>query len=108
MLLSKIVIARKGVPNVSAEITLIQYGNNENPGILSPLCKEGNSVSSKAGALVILKAILDEPIDPDSIPYETDERTLKGHDSIISASPLHARTAQKPVIENENSSIISV
>ncbi|KAF9070382.1 P-loop containing nucleoside triphosphate hydrolase protein [Rhodocollybia butyracea] len=67
--------------------------------ILSPLCKEGNTVSSKAGALVILKAILNEPIDPDKIPYEADEKKLKGHDSIVSASPVHTKTAQKLVVE---------
>ncbi|KAJ3741927.1 P-loop containing nucleoside triphosphate hydrolase protein [Lentinula detonsa] len=50
--------------------------------ILSPSCKEGNIVSSKPGALAILKAILNIEINPDSIPFETDERALHGHSSV--------------------------
>ncbi|KAJ4488352.1 DEAD/H helicase [Lentinula aciculospora] len=71
--------------------------------ILSPLCKEGNVVSSKAGALAILKAILDIKIDPDSIPYETDERALRGHDSIVTVSPLHTQSTQNVLIERDRS-----
>ncbi|KAK1232495.1 ATP-dependent 3'-5' DNA helicase [Marasmius sp. AFHP31] len=59
--------------------------------VLSPSCKEGNRVYSKAGALAVLKGILDLYIDPDSIPYETDERALGGHDSIESAYPVQSR-----------------
>ncbi|KAL0071661.1 ATP-dependent 3'-5' DNA helicase [Marasmius tenuissimus] len=59
--------------------------------VLSPSCKEGNKVYSKAGALAVLKGILDLYIDPDSIPYETDERALGGHDSIENAYPVHSR-----------------
>ncbi|KIK63733.1 hypothetical protein GYMLUDRAFT_222021 [Collybiopsis luxurians FD-317 M1] len=73
--------------------------------IFSPMCKEGNIVSSKHGALAILKAILDVKIDPDSIPFETDERALRGHDSIISASPVHTRTAEKLAIESSTSAL---
>ncbi|KAJ3802442.1 P-loop containing nucleoside triphosphate hydrolase protein [Lentinula aff. detonsa] len=71
--------------------------------ILSPSCKEGNIVSSKPGALAILKAILNIEINPDSIPFETDERALHGHDSIISVSPVHTRTAQSVPIGNDSS-----
>ncbi|KAJ3993850.1 DEAD/H helicase [Lentinula boryana] len=71
--------------------------------ILSPSCKEGNIVSSKPGALAILKAILNIEIDPDSIPFETDERALHGHDSIISVSPVHTRTAQSVPTGNDSS-----
>ncbi|KAJ3780297.1 hypothetical protein GGU11DRAFT_693011, partial [Lentinula aff. detonsa] len=71
--------------------------------ILSPSCKEGNIVSSKPGALAILKAILNIKIDPDSIPFETDEKALHGHDSIISVSPVHTRTAQNVPIVNDSS-----
>ncbi|KAJ8078462.1 ATP-dependent 3'-5' DNA helicase [Marasmius tenuissimus] len=58
--------------------------------VLSPSCKEGNKVYSKAGALAVLKGILDLYIDPDSIPHETDERALGGHDSIENAYPVHS------------------
>ncbi|KAJ3762940.1 DEAD/H helicase [Lentinula raphanica] len=71
--------------------------------ILSPSCKEGNIVSSKAGALAILKAILSMEINPDAIPFETDERALHGHDSIISVSPVHTRTAQCISVESDSS-----
>jgi len=37
-------------------------------GIDSPFCKEGNEVSSKTGAQVILRGILNMPIDLDAIP----------------------------------------
>ncbi|KAJ3860339.1 DEAD/H helicase, partial [Lentinula novae-zelandiae] len=70
--------------------------------ILSPLCKEGNIVSSKAGALAVLKAILNIEIDPESIPFETDDRALCGHDSIISVSPVHNRTARNVPIESDS------
>ncbi|KAJ3896654.1 DEAD/H helicase, partial [Lentinula edodes] len=70
--------------------------------ILSPLCKEGNIVSSKAGALAVLKAILNIEIDPESIPFETDDRALCGHDSIISVSPVHNRTAGNVPIESDS------
>lgn len=39
----------------------------------SPSCKEGNLVSSKNGALIVLKAILGRPIDVDLIPEPTQE-----------------------------------
>ncbi|KAJ4480369.1 P-loop containing nucleoside triphosphate hydrolase protein [Lentinula edodes] len=70
--------------------------------ILSPLCKEGNIVSSKAGALAVLKAILNIEIDPESIPFETDDRALCGHDSIISVSPVHNRTPRNVPIESDS------
>jgi len=60
-------------------------------GVLSPTCKEKNAVASKAGALAILKALLGLEVDPDSVPYETDERHLQGHDSIVSASSVRER-----------------
>ncbi|KAK7440243.1 ATP-dependent 3'-5' DNA helicase [Stygiomarasmius scandens] len=59
--------------------------------VLSPTCKEKNAVASKAGALAVLKALLGLEVDPDSIPYETDERHLQGHDSIVSASSVRER-----------------
>ncbi len=40
------------------------------PGVDSPSCKEGNLVSSKPGALIILKALLGLPIDVDLLQQE--------------------------------------
>jgi len=39
----------------------------------SPSCKEGNLVSSKNGALIVLKAILGRPIDTDLLPDYSPE-----------------------------------
>jgi DEAD/DEAH box helicase domain-containing protein len=41
-------------------------------GVHSPLCKEGNQVSSKRGAHLILRGILGLEIDVDSIPTQDD------------------------------------
>ena len=37
-------------------------------GITSPVCSEGNIVTSKIGAAIILKSILNIAIDVDSLP----------------------------------------
>jgi DEAD/DEAH box helicase domain-containing protein len=37
-------------------------------GITSPVCSEGNIVTSKIGAAIILKSILNMEIDIDSLP----------------------------------------
>jgi DEAD/DEAH box helicase domain-containing protein len=34
----------------------------------SPQCKEGNLVSSKTGALLVLQGLLDVPIDAEALP----------------------------------------
>lgn len=43
-------------------------------GVHSPLCKEGNKVSSKLGAQLILRGILGLEIDVDSIPMQDVEQ----------------------------------
>jgi len=42
-------------------------------GVQSPSCREGNQVSSKVGARVILRGILGLNINPDSIPVQDNE-----------------------------------
>jgi DEAD/DEAH box helicase domain-containing protein len=42
-------------------------------GITSPVCKEGNIVTSKIGAVIILKSLLNITIDVDNLPFG-DER----------------------------------
>ena len=44
-------------------------------GITSPVCSEGNIVTSKIGAGVILKAILNLDIDIDKLPDGDDKGT---------------------------------
>ncbi|KIJ60621.1 hypothetical protein HYDPIDRAFT_32044 [Hydnomerulius pinastri MD-312] len=51
--------------------------------IHSPGCREENKVSSKIGALIILRGLLNLEINPDSIPDQVDEAT--GFDTIIEA-----------------------
>ncbi|CCM03863.1 uncharacterized protein FIBRA_06013 [Fibroporia radiculosa] len=61
----------------------------------SPLCKEGNEVSSKAGALIVLKAILGRPMDAELIPeYPLD---LNTYDTVVEAPPV--RTADGVQVE---------
>ena len=44
-------------------------------GITSPVCKEGNIVTSKIGAGIILKSLLNIDIDVDNLPFG-DERGI--------------------------------
>lgn len=50
-------------------------------GIHSGSCREKNEVTSKLGALIVLKGLLGIEVDPDTIPIQTDE--LVGHDTIV-------------------------
>lgn len=52
----------------SATTIWITFVDFRDIGIDSPSCKEGNLVSSKTGALIVLKAIQGHPIDVDLIP----------------------------------------
>lgn len=55
-------------------------------GIVSLSCKENNLVSSKPGALLLLKALLGKPIDMDLlVPSET-----KAHETVVAAAPVRA------------------
>jgi DEAD/DEAH box helicase domain-containing protein len=47
--------------------------NFDKPGINSTVCSEGNIVTSKLGATVILKSLLDLDIDLEALPFG-DER----------------------------------
>jgi len=51
--------------------------------VVSPSCRENNLVSSKVGALVVLKAILNQPIDVDLI--ESQAEGYDAYDTIIEA-----------------------
>jgi DEAD/DEAH box helicase domain-containing protein len=50
-------------------------------GIHSSACREKNEISSKLGALLVLRGVLDIHVDPDSIPIQTEEQI--GHDTIV-------------------------
>ncbi|KAF7322689.1 hypothetical protein HMN09_00047700 [Mycena chlorophos] len=52
--------------------------------IHSTSCKEKNVIASKLGAQLVLQSILDMPIDPDSVPMQTEEQL--GHDTIVPAT----------------------
>ncbi|KAJ7702373.1 hypothetical protein B0H17DRAFT_923441 [Mycena rosella] len=58
--------------------------------IHSAKCREKNEVSSKLGALLILQGLLDIPVDPDSIPVQTDAEI--GHDTIVESPGVGAIT----------------
>ncbi|KAH9901228.1 DEAD/H helicase [Cubamyces lactineus] len=63
----------------------------------SPSCKEGNVVASKAGALVVLKALLGRPIDVDLLQHEpTDEVGI--FDTVVEATSV--RTAEGVEVES--------
>ncbi|KIK92020.1 hypothetical protein PAXRUDRAFT_13476 [Paxillus rubicundulus Ve08.2h10] len=51
--------------------------------IHSPRCKEGNTISSKLGALIILRSLLNLEINPDSIPDGLCE--VAGFNTIVEA-----------------------
>lgn len=57
-------------------------------GIHSATCREENKVSSKVGALLILRGILDLEINAESVPERVDEET--GFDTIVEADYVRA------------------
>ncbi|KAJ7684713.1 P-loop containing nucleoside triphosphate hydrolase protein [Mycena polygramma] len=59
-------------------------------GIHSSACREKNEVSSKLGALLVLRGILDIHVDPESIPMQTDDQI--GHDTISDPASVGAVT----------------
>ncbi|KAI1787885.1 P-loop containing nucleoside triphosphate hydrolase protein [Ganoderma leucocontextum] len=65
--------------------------------VVSPSCKEGNLVSSKAGALVILKALLGRPIDIDLLEREPDH-TQEVHVTVVEATSV--RVAEGVEVES--------
>lgn len=54
----------------------------------SPSCKEGNEVSSKLGAQVILRGILGLEIEPENIVLQFEGH--RGFDTVIEASTVRA------------------
>lgn len=59
--------------------------------VCSELCKEANSVISKAGAEVILKSLLDEEIDVESLPMGPEEASPAGVETVVLAKPVAPR-----------------
>lgn len=57
-------------------------------GVISAACKENNLVSSKAGALIVLKSLLSRPIDVDLIA-ETDG-SIDAFETIVEAETVRA------------------
>ncbi|KAH9946253.1 P-loop containing nucleoside triphosphate hydrolase protein [Epithele typhae] len=61
----------------------------------SPSCKEGNAVSSKAGALIVLKALLNRPIDVDLLAHAADSNDA--YETVVEA--IQVRTAEGVAVE---------
>lgn len=60
-------------------------------GVDSPACKEGNVVSSKTGALIVLKALLGRPIDVDLLQHEPENTAYTPvHDTVVEAASVRA------------------
>ena len=60
-------------------------GTDRAAGVDSPTCKEGNLVSPKAGALIVLKALLGRPIDMDLLQQEPTEGGNDTYETVIEA-----------------------
>ena len=70
---------------------------NATIGVVSPSCKEGNLVSSKAGALVIIKALLGQPIDIDLLDRQSGQ-SQPLHDTVVEA--ITVRVAEGVEVES--------
>ena len=56
--------------------------NIDAPGINSPVCSEGNIVTSKLGAAIILKSLLNLSVDLEALPFG-DERGYRMETVIV-------------------------
>lgn len=56
-------------------------------GVVSPSCRENNLVSSKRGALIVIKAILGRPIDEDLLIGPGGPEI---HETVVAAEPVKA------------------
>ncbi|KAB5572407.1 hypothetical protein GE09DRAFT_956103 [Coniochaeta sp. 2T2.1] len=59
--------------------------------VCSELCKESNEVMSKAGGEVILRALLGEEIDVESLPMGPEEFSPAGIETVVLAEPVRPR-----------------
>lgn len=67
--------------------------------VCSELCKESNEVMSKAGGEVVLRALLGEEIDVESLPYGPEDGGVEGWsgtrgegvETVVPAEPVRAR-----------------
>ncbi|KAK4156243.1 hypothetical protein C8A00DRAFT_41300 [Chaetomidium leptoderma] len=57
----------------------------------SEMCREMNEVMSKAGCEVVLKALLDEPIDVEALPMGPEEASPAGVETVVLAGSVPAR-----------------
>lgn len=81
---AKMVVQIVSIASFSKEVFLMRM-----VGIRSAYCKEGNVVSSKLGAQIVIRGILGLPIDMDSIP-DPPESLVDPPQSIIEARPIDA------------------
>lgn len=74
-------------------------------GVCGDRCKGVNAVMSKAGSSVVLKSILNVPIDVDALPDGPEELAPAGIETIVPATPVKPRLGNKPdtiVIKRES------
>ncbi|GAO15729.1 hypothetical protein UVI_02043420 [Ustilaginoidea virens] len=79
--------------------------------VASETCRESNEVMSKAGCLVVLKSLLNLPIDIDQLPMGPEDSVPVGMETVTLAHPVRVRVqdAKKGAgvlegLENENRS----
>ncbi|KAI9775869.1 MAG: hypothetical protein M1839_000743 [Geoglossum umbratile] len=70
--------------------------------VCSERCKEANVVMSKAGSSVILRSLLNLPIDVDALPWGADEAVPAGIETVVEAEevrPKGGRRVEAVVVE---------
>lgn len=65
-------------------------------GVCGDRCKGVNAVLSKAGSSVVLKSILNVPIDIDALPEGPEELAPVRIETIVPATPVKPRLGNKP------------
>lgn len=63
--------------------------------VCSERCKDANQVMSKAGAEVILKSLLNRPIDIDALPWGPDEAVPAGIETVVLAEEVAPRKGRR-------------
>ncbi|KAI1815356.1 hypothetical protein GGS20DRAFT_341718 [Poronia punctata] len=71
--------------------------------VCSELCKEANEVMSKAGSSVVLKALLNMPIDVDALPMGPEGMSPSGVETVVLAEPVLVRNKLVDGVEIDQS-----
>jgi hypothetical protein len=92
--------AKMVVPNVRICFVRQRQRTDTLSGIQSGLCKEGNQVSSKLGAHLVLRSMLGFDIDPDNIPQQYER--ISAFQTVVEAT--YIRPVDGTVVESEATS----